>query len=171
MKTPSSIILGGGCFWCLEAVYQRIPGVEKVVSGYSGGHMPDPDYRSVCEGTTGHAEVVKIDYNADTVSLDDILEIFWKCHDPTTLNRQGADTGTQYRSVIFFADELQKSAAVRSRDRAAASFKNPIVTQIVPLEKFFPAEDYHQNYYNLNSGAPYCGYIILPKLSKLGLVD
>jgi peptide-methionine (S)-S-oxide reductase len=168
-KSTEVATLGGGCFWCLEAVYQQIEGVEKVVSGYAGGNTEDPTYEEVCSGTTGHAEVVQIHFDPQVIGYEEILELFWKAHDPTTLNRQGADVGTQYRSIILYDGEEQKSAAERSRARAAEAFDEPIVTEIVPLKVFYEAEGYHQNYYRSNSHAGYCSFVIRPKLEKLGL--
>lgn len=164
-------VLGGGCFWCLEAVYQRVEGVESVVSGYAGGETENPDYETVSTGRTGHAEVVEIKYNPEVISYKEILDIFWKAHDPTTLNRQGADRGTQYRSIILTNNEEEARIARESKEKADESgeFKDPIVTEIIPLTKFYPAEGYHQDYYNRNSQAPYCRVVISPKLSKLNL--
>ncbi len=162
------ITFGGGCFWCLEAVFQRLKGVKSVVSGYAGGAVKNPTYKEVCEGTTGHAEVVELTFDPNVVSYDKLLEVFWAAHDPTTLNRQGNDVGTQYRSIILYENEEQKAAAEKSKKLAQADFKDPIVTQIEPLEKFYKAEDYHQNYFNLNANKnPYCAVIIRPKLQKL----
>ena len=161
--------LGGGCFWCLEAVYQRIPGVKSVTSGYAGGTVPNPTYNQVCTGTTGHAEVVQIEFDPSVLSYEHLLDMFWECHDPTTLNRQGADVGTQYRSVIFYNDDRQKVAAEKSKMEAQKSFSDPIVTEIQPLKAFYKAENYHQDYYNNNSNAPYCSFVIKPKLQKLHL--
>jgi peptide-methionine (S)-S-oxide reductase len=161
--------LGGGCFWCIEAVYERIDGVKAVVSGYSGGQTPDPTYEEVCSGTTGHAEVVQIHFDPKVISYEGILDLFWKAHDPTTLNRQGADVGTQYRSIILYNSEAQAAAAERSKARAAADFDRPIVTEIVPLGAFYEAEKYHQDYYENNPRAGYCTFVIRPKLQKLGL--
>lgn len=163
------VTLGGGCFWCTEAVYLRTPGVKKVVSGYAGGTTENPTYKQICTGTTGHAEVIQIDYDPETISFTQILELFWKSHDPTTLNRQGNDVGTQYRSVIFYHNDEQKSLALESKRKHAPLFPNPIVTEISALPVFYPAEDYHQNYFQLNPQNPYCNYVILPKLQKLGL--
>jgi peptide-methionine (S)-S-oxide reductase len=160
---------GGGCFWCLEAVYDRIEGVVSVTSGYAGGTAKNPTYEQVCTGTTGHAEVVQIAYDPAKTSYEDLLDIFWKAHDPTTLNRQGADVGTQYRSIILYHDEAQKAAALKSIKKAQASFKDRIVTEIAPLGVFWKAEDYHQDYYNANKSAGYCRVVISPKLKKLGL--
>ncbi len=159
-------LLGGGCFWCIEAVYRRVKGVKSAVSGYAGGSVPDPDYRAVCSGTTGHAEVVEITFDPEVISFRDILDIFWVIHDPTTLNRQGADMGTQYRSVIYYTDEMQKEAAEASIASAQASFDDPIVTELSPAPKFYPAEPYHQNYYDLNPQQGYCQVVISPKIEK-----
>ena len=161
--------LGGGCFWCVEAVYQRITGVRRVMSGYAAGKQPNPTYEAVCTGRTGHAEVVQIEFDEKLLSYADVLEVFWKAHDPTTLNRQGADVGTQYRSIICYHDERQREIAVRSKEQAGERFRRAIVTEIVPLEEFYPAERYHQNYYNQNRRAGYCRVVIAPKLSKLGM--
>jgi peptide-methionine (S)-S-oxide reductase len=160
--------LGGGCFWCLEAVYQELRGVEKVESGYSGGDVPNPTYRQVCSETTGHAEVVQVTFDPDLVSYRDILEVYFTIHDPTTLNRQGADVGTQYRSVIFYHTEEQKRTAeeVISEIEAEGIWNNPIVTEVVPLDEFYVAEDYHQNYFRNNGFQPYCQVIIAPKVAK-----
>jgi len=159
--------IGGGCFWCAEAVFQRIPGVKSVTSGFAGGTVPNPSYEQVCTGATGHAEVIQIKFDPAILSYDKLLEIFWEAHDPTTLNRQGADTGTQYRSIILYNDPSQQKIAEASKSAAQKNFKDPIVTQIVPLKAFYPAEDYHQNYYNLNKNAGYCQFVITPKLKKL----
>lgn len=164
-----TLVLGGGCFWCLEAVYERTAGIKKVVSGYAGGHDPSPDYRKVCGGKTGHAEVVHLGYDPTVISLDEILEIFWQAHDPTTLNRQGADVGTQYRSIILCYDAQEQAIAEVSRATAQARFPNPIVTEITILEAFHPAEQEHQGYFTSHSFAPYCMAVIHPKLKKLGL--
>jgi peptide-methionine (S)-S-oxide reductase len=161
--------LGGGCFWCVEAVYQRIDGVKAVVSGYAGGSTADPTYEAVCSGTTGHAEVVQIHFDPNTISYEEILELFWKIHDPTTLNRQGADVGIQYRSIILYDGEQQRLTAEHSKAKAAAAFADPIVTEIVPLSLFYEAEQYHQDYYRNNPHAGYCSFVIKPKLHKLGL--
>jgi peptide-methionine (S)-S-oxide reductase len=159
--------LGGGCFWCVEAVYERLPGVVSVTSGYAGGHIENPTYKQICSGTTGHAEVAQIRFDPTKISYAKILEVFWQAHDPTTLNRQGADEGTQYRSAIFYHDEKQKLTAEKAKLAAQAQFNNPIVTEIVPLKKFYRAEDYHQGYYDANSRQPYCQAVIAPKLEKL----
>ena len=161
--------LGGGCFWCVEAVYQRIDGVKSVESGYSGGSVKDPTYEAVCSGTTGHAEVAQIVFDPAVLSYEKLLDVFWKAHDPTTLNRQGNDVGTQYRSVIFTHSEAQRIAAAKSKTAAQAHFKSPIVTEIVPLTTFYKAEDYHQKYFTNHKDAPYCKFVIQPKLDKLGL--
>jgi peptide-methionine (S)-S-oxide reductase len=159
---------GNGCFWCTEAIFQRLNGVEKVVSGYSGGKVKNPTYKEVCSGLTGHAEVIQITYDPKKISFDELLEVFWKTHDPTTLNRQGADEGTQYRSAVFYHTEEQKQLATEYRKKldASGAFDNPIVTEITGFTEFYPAEDYHQNYFNLNGTAPYCSYVIQPKLEK-----
>ena len=161
------IVLGGGCFWCLEAVFELLDGVEDVVSGYANGAMENPDYRSVCSGDTGHAEVIKITYDDSVVTADDLLEIFFEIHDPTTLNRQGADAGTQYRSVILYKDDTIKEKALQARDQAQSGYRDPIVTIIEPLDKFYTAEAYHQDYYRQNSMQGYCMAVISPKVAKL----
>lgn len=162
-------VLGGGCFWCVEAAYKGLPGVKSVVSGYAGGGRPNPTYEEVCSGTTGHAEVVQIEFDPGVIGYERILEHFWKVHDPTTLNRQGADVGSQYRSIILVADEAQRKAAEASLKAAAKAFDRKIVTQIEPLRDFYPAEEYHQDYYRKNPYAGYCSFVIRPKLKKLGL--
>jgi peptide-methionine (S)-S-oxide reductase len=159
--------LGGGCFWCMEAVFERLPGVISVTSGFAGGHTENPTYQEVCTETTGHAEVTEIVFDPAKISYSQLLNVFWQAHDPTTLNRQGADTGTSYRSIILYRNEQQKVEAEKSRKEAQQNFKNPIVTQIVPLKKFYKAEDYHQEYYDNNSDAGYCQIVIAPKLHKL----
>jgi len=160
--------LGGGCFWCLEAVYQNLRSVEKVVSGYTGGHVENPTYKQVCYENTGHAEVVQITFNPQEVSFRELLEVFFVIHDPTTLNRQGADVGTQYRSAIFYHSEEQKETAeqVIAELTAEGVWGDPIVTEVVPLEKFYVAEDYHQNYYATNPSQGYCMAVIAPKVAK-----
>ncbi|MDD9954698.1 MAG: peptide-methionine (S)-S-oxide reductase MsrA [Anaerolineaceae bacterium] len=160
--------LGGGCFWCLEAVYQQLDGVSEVVSGYAGGHVAFPDYRSVCNGTTGHAEVVQLSYDADVITFRDLLDVFFTIHDPTTLNRQGADVGTQYRSAIYTHSEEQAQIArdVIAEISDAGLWKNPIVTEVEPLERFWPGEDYHQNYWLNNPNQGYCRVVIAPKVAK-----
>ncbi len=164
-----TIVLGAGCFWCVEAVYERIDGVINVESGYSNGHTENPSYKEVCTGNTGFAEVAKVTFDPQAVNLTKILDTFWKAHDPTTLNRQGADVGTQYRSGIYYLSEEQKTKAEKSLTNAQSSFDNNIVTEIQPLQKYTVAEDYHQDYYNNNKNAPYCSFIITPKLKKLKL--
>jgi peptide-methionine (S)-S-oxide reductase len=158
---------GGGCFWCMEAVFERLPGVISVTSGFAGGTTENPTYQEVCTETTGHAEVTEIVFDPAKISYDKLLEVFWQAHDPTTLNRQGADEGTSYRSIILYRDEKQKLEAEKSKLAAQQNFKSPIVTEIVPLKKFYKAEDYHQEYYDNNSNAPYCQVVIAPKLEKL----
>ncbi len=165
-KTETAI-LGGGCFWCIEAVYLRVPGVKSVVSGYAGGHVPNPTYDQVCTGETGHAEVARIEFDPAVTSYEQLLKVFFEAHDPTTLNRQGADEGTQYRSVIFYTDEAQHQAALRAKQAAAAHWDDPIVTEIVPLQKFYAAENYHQDYYRLHPNQGYCSFVIRPKVKKL----
>ena len=165
------VTLGAGCFWCVEAVYQRIDGITKVSSGYMGGTVAHPTYKQICTGRTGHAEVVKVEFDPAKITLEKVLTVFWKAHDPTTLNRQGADIGTQYRSAIFFHTEADKAVAEKSMKAADRSgeFRSPIVTEITPAATFYKAEGYHQNYFNLNASAPYCRAVIWPKLRKLGL--
>ncbi len=162
---------GAGCFWCVEAVFQQVPGVKSVTSGYKGGDTENPTYQQVTTGKTGHAEVVRIVYDPSEVSFETLLDVFWRAHDPTQLNRQGADVGTQYRSVIFYHSEAQKEAALASRAKveAAGRHNRPIVTQIVAAEEFYEAEDYHQNYFRNNPSATYSRFVIAPKLEKLGL--
>ncbi|MBS1680143.1 MAG: peptide-methionine (S)-S-oxide reductase MsrA [Bacteroidetes bacterium] len=168
MNELKTATFGAGCFWCTEAVFLNVNGVTKVVSGYSGGKVKKPTYKEVCTGLTGHAEVTQITYDPKVVSFEDLLEIFWNTHDPTTLNRQGADEGTQYRSVIFYADEEQHKIAEQYKAQLEAShvYKSPVVTEISPLTNFYPAEDYHQNYYALNPNQGYCQYVIRPKVEK-----
>jgi peptide-methionine (S)-S-oxide reductase len=160
--------LGGGCFWCLEAVYTELRGIERVVSGYMGGHVVDPTYEAVCKGVTGHAEVVQITYDPLSISFREILEVFFLIHDPTTLNRQGADMGPQYRSAIFHHTERQREVSERIIQEMAETkaFVNPIVTEVVAAQIFYPAENYHQDYYQRNMRQPYCQYVIAPKLAK-----
>lgn len=160
---------GSGCFWCTEAVFQRMKGVEKVVSGYSGGHVENPTYQQVCGGNTGHAEVVQIHYDPSQISYEQLLEVFWKTHDPTTLNRQGNDAGTQYRSAVFYHNDEQKRLAegYKTKLEEAKIWDDPIVTEITAFKNFYSAEDYHQNYYNENSTQPYCTFVIRPKIKKL----
>ncbi len=161
------LVLGGGCFWCLEAVFELLEGVDDVVSGYANGAMKNPDYRSVCSGDTGHAEVVRITYDDTIITIDTLLDIFFEIHNPTTLNRQGADTGTQYRSVILYENDAAKEKALQARDRAQANYSDPIVTIIEPLDHFYLAESYHQDYYQQNTTQGYCMAVISPKVSKL----
>ncbi len=169
-KTPpaktETATLGGGCFWCLEAMYQTVDGVVSVTSGYAGGTKVDPTYKEVCTGRTGHAEVVQIEYDPSRITYGQLLDLFWQAHDPTTMNRQGADEGTQYRSIILYQNEQQKEAATKSKAAAAADFSSPIVTEIVPLKHFYRAEEYHQDYFRKNPNAPYCAMVIRPKLDK-----
>ncbi len=158
--------LGAGCFWCVEAVFQQLQGVLRVVPGYAGGTVEQPTYQQVCSGTTGHAEVAQIDFDTRVLSFAGLLEVFWRTHDPTTLNRQGPDVGTQYRSAIFYHGEAQRDIAERSRQDAAQLWASPIVTAIEPCGRFYPAEDYHRDYYRLNPGQTYCRLVIAPKLKK-----
>ncbi|MGB9737277.1 MAG: peptide-methionine (S)-S-oxide reductase [Chloroflexus aggregans] len=160
--------LAGGCFWCLEAVYDQVIGVKDVVSGYTGGHVPNPSYQRVCDGNTGHAEAVQIQFDPEQISYRELLEIFFSIHDPTTLNRQGADVGTQYRSAIFYHSEEQRQIAeqlVRELTEQRV-FRDPIVTEIVPATTFYPAEDYHQEYFARNPYQPYCQFVVAPKVAK-----
>lgn len=159
---------GGGCFWCVEAVFEELNGITSVVSGYAGGHKENPTYKEVCDGTTGHAEVCQIQYDPKIVSYAELLEVFWKTHDPTTLNRQGNDVGTQYRSVIYYHNDEQKQLAEGYKKKLDEEkiWPNPIVTEIEPLPKFYPAENYHQDYYSENGNQPYCSFVITPKLEK-----
>ena len=161
--------LGGGCFWCLEAVFERLEGVRSVTSGYAGGHVEEPSYRAVCEGTTGHAEVVRVEYDPSVIGFRDLLDVFFATHDPTTLNRQGADSGTQYRSIVLYESESQReaAAAVIGELEADGVFGAPIVTQLEPLEHFWPAEAAHQEYYRNHRSQPYCRVVIDPKVAKL----
>jgi len=167
-KTLEKAMLGGGCFWCLEAVYRRVKGVGKVQSGYSGGTIKNPAYREVCNGTTGHAEVCEIEFNPEIISFQEILNIFWKIHDPTTLNRQGNDIGTQYRSVIFFHNPRQQTLAEESKNNLSKRnyYSTPIMTEISPCKNFYPAESDHNSYYDLHPGESYCRFVILPKIEK-----
>ena len=164
-----TVTFGMGCFWCSEAIFTRLKGVTKVESGFSGGTVKNPTYEQVCTGETGHAEVVQVTFNPQVISYADLLEVFWKMHDPTTLNRQGEDEGTQYRSVIFYRTPAQKAEAEKYKAELnkAKAYPNPIVTQIVPFKAFYKAEDYHQNYFALNGKKPYCRLVILPKVQKL----
>ena len=176
MNQTELATLGGGCFWCVEAVYQRVDGVLSVKPGYAGGHVDNPSYRDVCSGKTGHAEVAKIKFDPDQISYQQILNVFWQAHDPTTLNKQGADVGTQYRSVIFFHSEEQKALAENSKTEADQSeyWPNAIVTEITKINNYSDAEDNHDNYYQENPYQPYCQFVIKPKLDKLekqGIID
>ena len=168
MNTLKLATFGSGCFWCTEAIFQRLRGVEKVVSGYSGGHLPDPTYRQVCEGTTGHAEVCQVHYDPTKISYEELLEVFWETHDPTTHNRQGNDIGEQYRSVIFYHDEDQKTLAdnLKSKLNASGIFKKPIITEISKYTDFFPAEDYHQEYILHHPDNPYVQNVSIPDFER-----
>lgn len=168
MKEIEVATLGSGCFWCTEAFFLRVKGIESVVSGYSGGKVKNPTYREVCTGLTGHAEVIQVKFDPTLISYSEVLEIFWNTHDPTTLNKQGADEGTQYRSVVYYHSESQKQTAEDYKKQLDKSgvYKNPIVTEISPFTVFYPAEDYHQNYYALNPNQGYCQYVIRPKIEK-----
>lgn len=159
---------GTGCFWCTDAIFQQLKGVEKVICGYSGGTVPDPSYEAVCKGGTGHAECLNIDYDPSIISFDELLKVFWMSHDPTTLNRQGADTGPQYRSVVFYHTETQREITEKYKQQLdqSGAYPDPIVTSLEPFEIFYPAENYHQDYYNNNSRQGYCQYVIRPKLEK-----
>lgn len=171
MTNPSKLdtaTFGAGCFWCVEAVFQQLRGVHTVESGYSGGHTRFPTYKEVCTGETGHAEVCQIAFDPSVISFTELLEVFWKTHDPTTLNRQGGDVGTQYRSVIFYHTEEQQTVAeeMKSRLNAAGIWNDPLVTEIIPFQEFFKAESYHQEYYFQNTAQPYCSVVITPKIEK-----
>jgi len=167
-SNTETAVFGAGCFWCVEAIYQRVNGVKDIESGYAGGHVQDPTYRQVTTGKTGHAEVIKLEYDPSVISFEELLEVFWHTHNPTTLNRQGADVGTQYRSAIFYLTEEQKEVAEKSLEKTDASdlWEDPIVTEIAPLSNYSTAEDYHQNYFNNNPNAGYCSVVIAPKLAK-----
>jgi len=169
ITSNDTLVLGGGCFWCTEAVFQNLKGVAKVESGYSGGDVPNPTYKQITTGTTGHAESIRIYFDNAVISVSDILDVFFATHDPTTLNRQGADVGTQYRSAIFYKNDNQKKIAEETIAKydMNKSFPRPIVTEVSQLKDFYIAEDYHQNYYNNNSHQPYCSFVITPKLQKL----
>ncbi len=169
MKKLEQAVFGAGCFWCIEAVFQQINGVSKVESGYMGGQIKNPTYREVCGGRTGHAEVARIEFDPTMISFKELLEIFWKTHDPTTLNRQGADVGTQYRSVIFYTNQSQKELATsyKLQLNAENAFGNPVVTEISPASEFYVAEGVHQNYYNDNKEQPYCTFVVKPKVDKV----
>ena len=162
-------IIGGGCFWCTEAVFEKVDGVKEAISGYAGGKNPNPTYKEICTGLTGHAEVIKILFDPAKISFREILEIFGDAHDPTTLNRQGADVGTQYRSTIMYLNESQKQTAEKWKIQLNAKLQDPVVTEIVPAPKFYEAEKYHQDYYEKNPNQGYCNFVIRPKLKKLNL--
>lgn len=168
VKPLETITLGGGCFWCIEAVYQQLEGVTSVMPGYAGGTTKNPTYEQVCTGNTGHAEVIQVKFDPSMISFEEILDVFWKVHDPTTLNRQGPDVGTQYRSIILYQNQKQKDIAEKSRQELDKSgfYPDPVVTEIVPLTEFYKAEAYHVNYYRNNPNQPYCTYMIKPKLEK-----
>ena len=163
-----TITLGAGCFWCVEAVFSELKGIESVIAGYAGGEVKNSTYKEVCSGTTGHAEVAQITYDSEQISLSELLEVFWKTHVPTTLNRQGADVGTQYRSVIFYHTEEQKNIAenIKEELNKSGAWDNPIITEISEIDNYYTAENYHQDYYSQNSGEQYCKYVIQPKLDK-----
>lgn len=169
LENMEQATFGAGCFWCVEAVFQRIEGVEKIVSGYAGGKNKNPTYKEVCTGETGHAEVCQITYDPSKVTFDELLEVFWKTHDPTTLNRQGNDVGTQYRSVVFYHNDTQKQLAEKYKKELneVKAYEKPIITEISPLPEFYVAEDYHQDYYNQNPDQGYCAFVIAPKVEKL----
>ncbi|SMP88884.1 peptide-methionine (S)-S-oxide reductase [Epsilonproteobacteria bacterium SCGC AD-308-O04] len=164
--TKKRVVLGGGCFWCTEAVFVNVKGVLSVVSGYTGGKRANPTYENVCTGATGHAEIIDIAYDADVVSLSELLDIFFAVHNPTTLNAQGADKGTQYRSVVYYDSDEEKELILKAIDKAQKNYSEKIVTEVSPLGEVYPAEAYHQNYYNLNSSQGYCQVVIAPKLQK-----
>lgn len=167
-KNLEIVTLGAGCFWCVEAIFQELEGVEQVVSGYMGGETKNPTYKEICTGETGHAEVCQITYNPAVISFGDLLEVFWQTHNPTTLNRQGADKGTQYRSAVFYHTEQQMKLAQSYKNKLAESgaWDDPIVTEITKVSKFYPAENYHQDYFNNNNNQPYCSFVIKPKMEK-----
>ena len=168
--SPTEIAtLGAGCFWCVEAIFERLEGVSDVTSGYMGGAITNPTYKAVCTGQTGHAEVVQVTFDPATISFAKLLEWFWQLLDPTTLNRQGNDVGSQYRSAIFYHSESQRDVAQKAKEAASGQFENPIVTEISPASQFWPAEEYHQDFFRLNPNQPYCNALIPPKLRKLGL--
>ena len=168
MEQTEIATFGAGCFWCVETIFQELKGVEEVISGYAGGDTENPTYKEICTGETGHAEVIQIHYQPSIISFAELLEVFWKVHNPTTLNRQGLDVGTQYRSVVFYHSDIQKQEAEKYKTKldSAGAFPDPIVTEISPFEKFYPAEDYHQDYYSQNPFQGYCRVVIAPKLEK-----
>lgn len=167
-KKLDTATFGAGCFWCVEAIYRQLRGVERVESGYMGGTLTNPTYKEVCSGNTGHAEVCRIWYDSDTISYDNLLEVFWQIHDPTSLNRQGEDVGTQYRSVVFFENSFQFELATLYKQKLTEEkvFDKPVITEIAQATVFYPAEDYHQNYFNLNGQQPYCSMVVKPKVEK-----
>ncbi|SMD37357.1 peptide-methionine (S)-S-oxide reductase [Reichenbachiella faecimaris] len=167
-KNMEIATFGNGCFWCTEAIFQELNGVSKAVSGYMGGEVKNPTYKEVCSGTTGHAEVLQITYDPSVITFDELLEVFWKTHDPTTLNRQGNDVGTQYRSAVFYhnADQKMLASEYKGKLDASGAWSDPIVTEITAADTFYPAEDYHQEYFNLNGSQPYCNFVIRPKVEK-----
>ena len=164
-----TIVLGGGCFWCTEAVFEQLDGIKDVISGYAGGEILNPTYKQICTGNTGHAEVIKINFDPSVISFTKILDIFGNCHDPTTLNRQGADVGTQYRSTIMYLSEKQKELAIKWKAKLSKKLEDPVVTEIVAVPVFYSAEEYHQDYYRKNPNEGYCNFVIRPKLKKLNL--
>lgn len=164
-----TIVLGGGCFWCTEAVFEKLDGIKDVISGYAGGEILNPTYKQICTGNTGHAEVIKITFDSAVISFTAILDIFGDCHDPTTLNRQGADVGTQYRSTIMYLSDKQKELAIQWKEKLSKKLENPVVTEIVAVPVFYSAEEYHQDYYRKNPNEGYCNFVIRPKLKKLNL--
>jgi peptide-methionine (S)-S-oxide reductase len=164
-----TIVLGGGCFWCTEAVFEKLDGIKDVISGYAGGEILNPTYKQICTGNTGHAEVIKIKFDPSVISFTKILDIFGDCHDPTTLNRQGADVGTQYRSTIMYLSEKQKELAIKWKAKLSKKLEDPVVTEIVAVPVFYSAEEYHQDYYRKNPNEGYCNFVIRPKLKKLNL--
>ncbi|WP_115719290.1 peptide-methionine (S)-S-oxide reductase MsrA [Gallaecimonas mangrovi] len=167
----SQVTLGGGCFWCLEAVYQRLPGIERIISGYAGGHIPNPTYAEVCRGESGHAEVVDVKFNPQLITLDQLFTVFFQAHDPTTLNRQGSDIGPQYRSIILYRDDAQLQAAKTAMSRVQRFYDLSLVTELSPLTHFYAAEREHHDYFNRHRSQPYCQWVIQPKLSKLQLAE
>jgi len=167
-KNLETVTFGAGCFWCVEAIFQELKGVDKVISGYMGGETKNPSYKEICTGETGHAEVCQITFDPSVISFDDLLEVFWQTHNPTTLNRQGADKGTQYRSAVFYHTKQQMKLAQSYKEKLAESgaWDDPIVTEITEFSKFYPAENYHQDYFNNNNNQPYCNFVIKPKMEK-----